>query len=88
MSKELKERRSTDLELRDFLKSNIYNDFINIMEMRMEAIKDELCNAASMEQVARLQGELRGVEFWDKFPIELANAILEDREDATKANTE
>lgn len=82
------ERKCTDHELREFLKSVVYVDFCSIMEMRMEAIKDDLCNATSMEQVSKLQGELRGVEFWSKFPEELAKAILEEREDATETDTE
>ena len=82
------EKKTTDRELNDFLQSNVWKDFSAIMEMRIQAIQDELSHAADMEQVRRLQGELQGVRFWESFPKELAEAIMQEKENATEANPE
>lgn len=79
-------RKTTDTELKKFLASTVYKDFSNIANMRLDVIRDEMCSATTMEQVTKLQGEMRGVEFWITFPEELAKAIMEDRENAAKTN--
>ena len=81
MSRQSYKREATDVELKLFLTSPLYRDFLSIMELRCEAIRDDLCTATSMENVSRLQGELRGVQFWKSFPEELAKSILQERED-------
>ena len=81
-------KRSTDAELKVFLKSNIRKDFLDIMDMRIQAIHDDLGRAATLDDVKGLQGELRGVQFWEQFPEELAKAILEEREDVAKTAAE
>lgn len=78
----LSQQESSEQSLIEFLRGSIYRDFVRIGEMRSAAIKDELAQAATMEQVTRLQGELLGIEFWKRFPEGMLQAILEEREDA------
>ncbi len=77
------ERHSTDQELVEFIKGNVYQDFCIIAEQRREVLMNDLMCATNMEIVNRLQGELRGIKFWEEFPKHLLKAIVEDKEDAT-----
>lgn len=73
-------------ELAEFLRHRVYKKFAEICKMRMAAIKEDLCQAATMDAVARLQGELRGVEFWELFPSAMVQAIEEDKTDVASTD--
>lgn len=72
----------TERELVDFLKSALYADFCYLVKVRKEAIASELMTAPTIEDVRRLQGESRGVVFWEEFPKALLASIMEEKEDA------
>lgn len=82
------EKKSTDQELVDFLRSPLYEDFCAIAEQRKSLIMQGLATADSMEKVNRLQGELSGLQFWEHFPTGLLKAIVEEKEHATETPDE
>jgi len=69
---------TTDRDLSEFIRSVLYKDFCSVAKDRIEAIKDDLCVASDMNKVARLQGELVGVEFWLHFPEQILLAHIEE----------
>lgn len=80
------QRQASEKDLVDFLRSPLYKDFCRLAEQRKQAILSDFAQAASMEIVNRLQGELKGLSFWEQFPKSLLQSIVEENENAAKTD--
>jgi len=74
------ELQSSETELDEFMKSPLYQDFLAIARSRLAAISRDLADPAktsTIEQIRELQGEGRGVQFWERFPAILKMSLQE-----------
>jgi GMP synthase PP-ATPase subunit len=76
-----------EIELDRFVESNLWHDFGIVLSRRRTAVMNDMRNAAlTLEQLRFLQGELNGIEFWQKLPVELKKE--RDRFEEMKQKTE
>jgi len=71
---------TTSDDIARFQELDIWKDFCIIAHARIEAIKDDLVNAQTIERLRYLQGELNGVSFWLQFPEAMKEQLKQQEE--------
>jgi hypothetical protein len=70
--------QSTAFEIEQFMESTVWRDFSIVAKARIEAIKCDIMQAQTVEELRRFQGEAFGVEFWIRFPEQILQLLKED----------
>lgn len=77
---------STDIE--HFMQSIVWKDFSTIAKARIEAIKCDIMQAQTIEELRRFQGEAFGVEFWLRFPEQILQLLKENEAQIIRGATQ
>ncbi len=71
---------TTSEDIERFQELDIWKDFCAVARARIDAIKDDLVNAQTIERLRYLQGELNGVSFWLLFPDAIKEQLKQQEE--------
>jgi len=76
-----REYHSTPVQMKEFVGSAIWNDFIAYLDESIHLLQFEVEQAESMEDVKRIQGQLKEVRIFKELP----SILLQDMEAQIKS---